>query len=205
MNPNIKKKPSVILVMGGPASGKGTYCKKLSEDFGLIHLSIGDILREERTKNNESGKFLDYHMTQFETTGKLMPPEIISQYLFMELTKHGWEKNSYLIDGVIKARGGYDCWMKMFSKIVDMKFVLYLECSEPTMMNRLHLRSETSGRIDDNQKLFLTRIRTFFDRTYPCVELFAAEGMVLRISTENTIENVYSEIKNEFLKYFALK
>jgi adenylate kinase family enzyme len=205
MNPNMKKKPSVILVMGGPASGKGTYCKKLSEDFGLIHLSIGDILREERTKNNESGKFLDYHMTQFETSGKLMPPEIISQYLFMELTKHGWEKNSYLIDGVIKARGGYDCWLKMFSKIVDTKFVLYLECSEPTMMNRLHLRSETSGRIDDNQKLFLTRIRTFFDRTYPCVELFAAEGMVLRISTENTIENVYSEIKNEFLKYFALK
>jgi adenylate kinase family enzyme len=205
MNPNMKKKPSVILVMGGPASGKGTYCKKLSEDFGFIHLSIGDILREERTKNNESGKFLDFHMTQFETSGKLMPPEIIAQYLFMEMTKHGWEKNCYLIDGVIKARGGYECWMKMFSKIVDMKFVLYLECSEPTMMNRLNIRSETSGRIDDNQKLFLTRIRTFFDRTYPCVELFAAEGMVFRVSTENTIDNVYTEIKSEFLKYFALK
>lgn len=205
MNANLKKKPTVVLVMGGPASGKGTYCKKLSDEFGFVHLSIGDILREERTKKTDSGKFLDFHMTQFETNGKLMPPDIIAQYLFMEMTKHGWEKNSYLVDGVIKAKGGYECWQKMFAKIVEMKFVLYLECSEETMLKRLNIRKETSGRIDDSQKLFLTRIRTFFDRTYHCIELFAAEGKVLRISTENTIDNVYSEIKSEFLKHFNLK
>ena len=205
MNANFKKKPSVVLVMGGPASGKGTYCKKLAEDFGFIHLSIGDILREERTKNTDSGKFLDFHMTQFENTGKLMPPEIITQFLFMAMTSHGWEKKAYLIDGVIKARGGYECWQKMFSKIVDMKFILYLECSEETMMKRLSIRSETSGRVDDNQKLFLTRIKTFFERTYPCVELFAAQGLVLRISTENTIENVYAEVKSNILQHFDLK
>ena len=88
-------KPVIILVMGGPASGKGTYCKKLADQYGMVHLSIGDILRAERKFNTEEGHFLDYHMKQFEETGVLMPVDIMAQFLFKEITQKGWEKNVY--------------------------------------------------------------------------------------------------------------
>jgi adenylate kinase family enzyme len=197
-----KKKPVCILVMGGPASGKGTYCKKLAEEYGMIHVSIGDVLREERQKNTEQGRFLDFHMKEFERTGKLMPSEVVAQFLYLAIVQNGWDKNVYLIDGFIKAKGGYDCWQKMFSKIVDLKFVMYLECKEETMLKRLMNRSETSHRIDDNENIFMTRIKTFYERTYPCIELFALEGKVKKINTEDFMENVYAQIKGAFLEYF---
>jgi UMP-CMP kinase len=196
------KKPVCILVMGGPASGKGTYCKKLADEYGMIHLSVGDILRLEREKNTPEAKFLDLHMKEFEKTGKLMPPDIVVQFLFKAMNDSGWEKSVYLIDGFIKAKGGYDCWNKTFGKLVDVKFVLYLECSKESMLKRLCKRSETSGRLDDNERVFMTRIETFFNRTYPCVELFANQGLVRKINTEKSMNEVYADVKTAFLEFW---
>lgn len=53
------ERPKVVFVMGGPGSGKGTQCSKIVENFGLKHLSTGDLLREERTKGGELGEELD--------------------------------------------------------------------------------------------------------------------------------------------------
>lgn len=47
--PKIKdydNRPQVIFVLGGPGSGKGTQCEKMIEEFGFIHLSTGDLLRQ---------------------------------------------------------------------------------------------------------------------------------------------------------------
>lgn len=41
---------SVIFVLGGPGAGKGTQCANLVKDFGFIHLSAGDLLREEQNR-----------------------------------------------------------------------------------------------------------------------------------------------------------
>jgi UMP-CMP kinase len=199
---DFNKKPICILVMGGPASGKGTYCKKLADEYGMIHLSIGDVLRAERQKNSEEGKFLDIHMKDFEKNGKLMPSEIVAQFLFKAMTEAGWAKSVFLIDGFVKAKGGYDCWNKMFTKLVDMKFVLYLECSKEAMFKRLCKRSLTSGRLDDNDKVFLTRIETFFERTYPCIELFEKNGLVRKVNTEDDMSVVYMQVKQAFLEFW---
>ena len=41
------QRPKVIFVMGGPGSGKGTQCDKIVDEYGVKHLSTGDLLREE--------------------------------------------------------------------------------------------------------------------------------------------------------------
>ena len=43
-------KPNVIFVLGGPGAGKGTQCSRIVQNFGHVHLSAGDLLREERAK-----------------------------------------------------------------------------------------------------------------------------------------------------------
>lgn len=195
-------KPMCILVMGGPASGKGTFCKKLADEFGMIHLSIGDVLRKERLYQTEEGKYLDNYMKQFEQKGTLMPIDLVAQYLLQAMERCGWEKNFYLIDGFIKARAGYDCWIEKFCKLVETKFVLYLECSKEGMMWRMNNRSKDSGRLDDNEKIFNIRINTFYERTYPNILKFEEMGMVRKVNTESDEMTVYSEIKKIFFIYF---
>ena len=50
---NLKKllgNPKITFVLGGPASGKGTQCEKLIEEFGYTHISTGDLMRMEMSK-----------------------------------------------------------------------------------------------------------------------------------------------------------
>jgi hypothetical protein len=42
--------PKITFVLGGPASGKGTQCAKLVEEFGYTHISTGDLFRAEVQK-----------------------------------------------------------------------------------------------------------------------------------------------------------
>ena len=65
-------KPTVFFILGGPGSGKGTQCAKLSEKFGFVHLSSGDLLREEKASGSETGTMINQYMVE----GKLVPGEI---------------------------------------------------------------------------------------------------------------------------------
>jgi len=51
-------KPNVIFVLGGPGAGKGTQCARIVDKFGHVHLSAGDLLREERAKPGSEVRLL---------------------------------------------------------------------------------------------------------------------------------------------------
>lgn len=57
------------MTTGGPGSGKGTQCTRIVEEFGYIHLSAGDLLRQEVVKENERGQMIKDIMKE----GKLVP------------------------------------------------------------------------------------------------------------------------------------
>lgn len=193
-------KPSVILVIGGPATGKSTYCKKLSEAFGFIHLSIGEVLREERKDTSTfEGKLLDKNMTEFEQTGKLMTSDIPSLFLLKAMQKNGWEKSVFLVDGFIKAPGGYYYWNDNIAPMVNTLFVLFLECPKEVMLKRLQVRAKTSGRLDDTDKLFDVRIKTYFGLTLPAVEYIKKEGKLIlnEIPTHiGSMDDVFAKIRD---------
>jgi len=48
--PPLPKETCVVFVLGGPGAGKGTQCALLCKEFGFVHLSAGDLLREERMR-----------------------------------------------------------------------------------------------------------------------------------------------------------
>lgn len=202
MQTSQNKKARCILVMGGPCSGKGTYCRKLADEFGLIPLSVGDVLREARLVQDDDGKRLDLFMKEFEQTGKLMPMEEIAHFLEKAIYKPGWEEKIFLIDGLIKAKGGYDYWKIELSKKLENKFVMYLECSKTEMLRRMNERSKTSGRLDDNENIFSKRVDTFFQRTYPCINMLKSTEKIVEIDTERVMEFVYKDIKEVFIKHF---
>jgi UMP-CMP kinase len=62
----------VVFVLGGPGSGKGTNCARIVSKFGYVHLTAGDLLREERA----SGSALADMINTFIKEGKIVPAEV---------------------------------------------------------------------------------------------------------------------------------
>ena len=78
---------------GGPGSGKGTQCANIVRDYGFVHLSAGDLLREEVASGSEEGKEIDAMMKE----GKIVPQEVTIRLLKKAMAKASSKK--FLIDG----------------------------------------------------------------------------------------------------------
>lgn len=134
-------KKTVVFILGGPGSGKGTQCELIVKKFNYVHLSAGDLLREERrTPGSEFGEVIQKRIDN----GQIVPSEIT-----VSLLKKAMEKSSsskFLIDGFPRNMENYDVWEKIVGEAANVPFVVNFECSEETLEKRLLKRSETSGR-----------------------------------------------------------
>ena len=93
---------SVLFVLGGPGSGKGTQCAKLVHDYGFTHLSAGDLLRAEQDRpDSEFGGMIKEYIRD----GKIVPMEVTVQLLenamTAEIGKREDGKGRFLIDGAV--------------------------------------------------------------------------------------------------------
>ncbi|KAG0280105.1 bifunctional uridylate/adenylate kinase, partial [Linnemannia gamsii] len=133
---------TVIFVLGGPGAGKGTQCANLVRDFGFVHLSAGDLLREEQQRpGSQYGELIKTYIRE----GRIVPMEVTIALLENAMLASGQKR--FLIDGFPRKM---DQAMKFEETVVPSKFTLYFECPEEVMLGRLMKRGETSGRADDN-------------------------------------------------------
>lgn len=186
----------VIFVLGGPGAGKGTQCANLVRDYGFKHLSAGDLLREEQSR--EGSEFGDL-IQQLIRDGQIVPMEITIQLLenAMNSTIEESGNRKFLIDGFPRKM---DQAIGFEEAVVPSKFTLFFDCPEETMKQRLLKRGETSGRIDDNEESIKKRFRTFVETSMPVVEHFEKEGRVIKVDATKAPEGVYEDVKQEFEK-----
>lgn len=189
--------PTIILVISAPGAGKSTQCSRLAKEFGYVHLSIGEILREERSADTPEAHKLDQYMKEFEASGKLMPCDIPLKYLIRRMRANGWNKSVFLVDGFIKSVYMYHYWDQMIGDSVRVAGCLYLECSDKVLLQRLQLRAKDSHRKDDsNPELARIRLKTFQEQTLPVVTLYANSGLLYIVDAEKSIDEVFTSCKN---------
>lgn len=92
---------TVVFVLGGPGSGKGTQCAKLVKDYGFKHLSAGDLLREEQDRpGSEFGEMIKTYIKE----GTIVPMEVTIQLLENAMRSAMDEgKKGFLIDGMFES------------------------------------------------------------------------------------------------------
>ena len=81
--------------------------------------------------------------------GQIVPVKITVNLIKKAMEKNGWENGKFLIDGFPRNQDNQEGWMDVMSNITDMRFVLFLECSEQTMIDRVKKRANESG---DNKR-----------------------------------------------------
>ncbi|KAI9164629.1 bifunctional uridylate/adenylate kinase [Blastocladiella emersonii ATCC 22665] len=193
-NSPFKVKPTVVFILGGPGASKGTVSSRLVDDFDFVHLSAGDLLREER---NRAGSKVGELINNYIKEGKIVPMEITIKLLETAMLASG--KNRFLIDGFPRKMDQADAFEET---VAASDFVLYLECPEREMETRLLKRGETSGRVDDNLESIRKRFATFRDTSFPVIEKYRALGKVHQISCLGTRDEVYAKVHAIFAEKF---
>lgn len=183
-----KSKPRVLFVLGGPGSGKGTQCAILADKFDVVHLSAGDLLREERSKpNSADGALIDRCIAE----GSIVPVEITVRLLLAAIKASTCD--TFLIDGFPRNHDNLDGWKRVIKNEVKVLGVLFFDCPQDVMQSRLLERGKTSGRTDDNNESIRKRFVTFTNDTMPVVSLFQKRGKCFSIAADRAKQDIASE------------
>lgn len=188
-------KPRVIFVLGGPASGKGTQCLKLSEEFGMRHLSAGDLLREEQASGSEDGKLIDSIIKE----GKIVPVQITLDLLKRAILDSKITSNRYLIDGFPRNWDNLHGWEGSMTHVCVVETVMFIDCPEAELEKRLLSRGLTSGRSDDNIATAKKRFQTFYAATMPVIKHYEEKNMLIRVRGDASVDNVYNQLRAKLL------
>lgn len=90
--------------MGGPGSGKGTQCARIVAEFGFVHLSAGDLLREEQASGSKHGEMI----ANMIKNGQIVPSEVTVGLLKNAIAKHPGKK--FLVDGFPRNHENNSAW-----------------------------------------------------------------------------------------------
>ncbi|KAF7014725.1 hypothetical protein CFC21_028685 [Triticum aestivum] len=184
------KKVTVVFVLGGPGSGKGTQCSNIVEHFGFTHLSAGDLLRAEIKSGSENGTMIENMIKE----GKIVPSEVTIKLLQQAMIKN--ENDKFLIDGFPRNEENRAAFE---NTKISPAFVLFFNCSEEEMERRLLGRNE--GRVDDNIETIRKRFKVFVESSLPVIEYYDAKDKVKKIDAAKPIPEVFEDVKAIFAPY----
>lgn len=186
--------PSVVFVLGGPGCGKGTQCEFIVKHYDFVHLSAGELLRQEQ-KNTTSkyGALIQHHMTE----GSIVPAEITCNLLKQAMVET--KRNNFLIDGYPRNEDNLVTWQKVMGEVSRVAFVLFFECPLDVCVERCLGRGEAgSGRADDNLDVLKKRIQVFLNQTQPIVDYYDKLDLVKRVDASRSKLEVFEDVKKIF-------
>ncbi len=189
-------KPEVIFLLGGPGSGKGTLGEKIAETFEYKPISAGDLLREEKERPGSKDGAL---IKEYQAEGKIVPSEItigLIKAKILELSSKGFHK--FLLDGFPRNNENLELWNKIVGDSIKLKFVIFLNCSEKIMIDRVLKRGQTSGRADDNIETVTKRIKVYNEQTLPVIKYYKKLKLVKEIDSSKTPEQIFNIVKKLF-------
>ena len=191
--------PTVVFVLGGPGTGKGTMCELAESQLGWTHLSTGELLRAERESGGPNAASIDALITD----GKLVPNEITMTLLknAMEQVTRTTGRTNFILDGFPRSLTNLEGWYERFGRDTELPKMLYLECPFPVLEKRILGRAKYSGRNDDNIESVKRRFDTFKAETLPTVEFFKSKEKCVEIDTSQSRQTVYEQFKNHLAEH----
>jgi adenylate kinase len=183
-----------LILFGPPGSGKGTQSEKLIERYGLIHLSTGNLLREEIVNQTQLGLEAKRYMDQ----GQLVPDEVVIGMIRSAL-EHNSNAKGFLFDGFPRTVAQAEALDNLLKeKNTEIAAVLALGVSEQELVERLLSRGKTSGRSDDtNETIIRARINEYENKTAAVARYYENFGKVIRIHGEGSIDQIFNLLCKE--------
>jgi adenylate kinase len=161
------------IIFGPPGSGKGTQAARIEKEFGLAHLSTGDILRAEVARGTPTGK----EAGRIMAAGDLVPDELIVDIVRGRLPE-AEAGAGVLLDGfprTLRQAQALDTMLAEEGHRVDL--VVALDVPEADLVARLLHRAEVEGRADDTRETITERMHEYHGRTEAVLEHYRGRGV----------------------------
>lgn len=206
------------ILLGPPGAGKGTLAAMLKENFGVLHISTGDLLREEMKGGTDFGK----EIKKYVDSGALVPDEIVIKMIENKLSHKDKSPKGYMLDGFPRTQvqaKDLDRILKKIDRPID--FALYMEASLPVILQRLtgrrvcrkcgaishiknrpskrpgicdHCDGELYQRPDDTEETILNRMQVYAEKTAPIVDYYAKQDKLETVSGDEETEELLKTV-----------
>lgn len=189
-----------IIIFGAPGSGKGTQSDKIIAEFGVAHISTGDVLRSEISAQTDLGRTASTYIQD----GKLVPDSLIIDMLAKKLdklvkeitTSEGNMLPGVIFDGFPRTIPQAEALDKMLEERGEkVNVVIGLEVDDKELIKRIVERGKTSGRADDNEETAKKRLDTYYAQTLPLKKFYEEQGKYVKINGIGTIDGIYADIR----------
>ncbi len=209
---------TVIVLLGPPGCGKGTQARSIQQERGILHLSTGEILREEVASDSDIGK----RAKEIIETGRFVPDDLIIELVANRIEKLGHQSNLNL-DGfprTLPQAKALDKLLKLNQLHIE-KIIEFL-VDDDSMIRRITGRFSclTCGdgyhedfrrpkiigvcdncgsksfhsRVDDTEDTIRSRLRDYHLQTEPIISYYHAKGILHKINGMLSIEDVKQQI-----------
>lgn len=180
-----------IVLFGAPGSGKGTQSAKLIDEYGLYHISTGEVLRKHIKEGTELGKIADSYISN----GQLIPDDLMIRILDDVLEKEASGKKGVVFDGFPRTIPQAEALKELLRKRgTDLHAVVGLEVPEEELIERMLNRGKETGRADDNPETIKNRLKVYHDQTHPLREYYDNEGKYLGINGSGIVDEIFENI-----------
>lgn len=200
-----------LILFGLPGAGKGTIARLISSDYKVPHISTGDLLREQISKETEIGKEVQKYLEE----GDLAPDGIVLNLLKTRLAFEDCE-NGYIIDGYPRTlKQSKD----LFAEGIEVDKLLFLNVSNEEVINRISARRackkcanlvnlniedtlncpKCNGalitRHDDKPEIVEHRLKLYRKTALPLLEYYEKHGYLNEIDASKTLDENYNTVK----------
>ncbi len=197
-----------VVLLGPPGSGKGTLAERLADKLDLVHLSTGDMLRDEVARGTDLGREAKKYMDG----GELVPDQLILDMVGGRLTG----PRGVLLDGFPRTRAQAEG----LEEYTAVDAGLFLELSRDEVVRRLSSRrvckecganynlltkppaedgrcdrcgGELYQRPDDTVEVIARRYDVYLKDSAPLVEYYEKKGILVRVDGSRSPDDVYTQ------------
>lgn len=208
-----------VILLGAPGSGKGTQAKSIAEQYGLFHLSTGDMLREEIASNSEIGA----QVKKIIDMGKFPSDDLILNIVHKKLSELKQDTRGIVFDGFPRTLAQAVELEKIFERgDLPAPLVFLVDVSAEDIIARImgrytcstcgmvyhdqHVKPRVSGvcdscgssnfvrRSDDTEEVIRQRLDVYDQQTKPLIDFYASKGVLNRLDGSKPVGEVTSAI-----------
>lgn len=197
-----------VMIAGAPGCGKGTQCEKIVDKYGLVHVSVGDLLREQVADGTAAGK----KAKSFMEAGNLVPDEVVVEMVVSRLSQDDVQKSGWLLDGYPRSASQAEAIVK--AKISPDVFLL-INVPDEVIVDRVvgrRLDPETGDiyhltykpppkeivdrlvqRADDTEEKAQTRIKVYHDNVNAVTGFY--EDVMVQVDGNVSFDAVFDQVE----------
>ena len=212
-----------LVLFGPPGAGKGTQARRIQEEYGIVQLSTGDMLRAAVKSGSPIGQQADAVMK----AGQLMPDSLMIEMIEDRICQPDCDKG-FILDGFPRTVNQAEALDEMLGRLgKSLDCVIEMQVDDAQLIERISGRfscarcgagyhdhfkptklidvcdecgsGEFTRRLDDTAESVMARLKVFRDQTAPVLPYYEAKKILYRIDGMADIDEVTMRIKNILL------